>query len=324
MEIALALGGGGIKGTAHIGVIDRLEKLGFKIKAIAGTSAGGLMGAAYAAGNSPLKILKAIHDINSTEMYRRIPGDGPSIMGHAGLVNALAELLGGKTFAELNIPFACTAVNLNSSREIYLREGKVLDAAVATMAVPGILPPIQRGDALLVDGAVLDPVPVCLARLLAPNLPIVAVVLTPIVENWESIPKSNILEIPILPIPVLTPILHGFSRLRFGQALKIFTQSLDINTMMITELRLKIDRPDVILRPDVSGIGLFDQIDMIAMVESGRQAVNTQLSLLYREVSWRGKVDRLFRHYSPINLLMVLRDSNVTMVEPTKLAENDT
>jgi NTE family protein len=323
MDIALALGGGGIKGGAHIGVIDRLENLGFKIRAIAGTSAGGLMGAAYAAGNSPLKILKTIHDIDSAEMYRRNPGDGPSIMGHAGLVNALVGLLEDKTFADLAIPFACTAVDLNSSREIYLREGKVLDAAIATMAVPGILPPVQRGGALLVDGGVLDPVPVCLARLLAPHLPIIAVVLSPDVEAWERSPKSEILENSALPIPGLTPILHSFSRLRFGQALKIFSQSLNINTMMMTELRLNIDRPDVILRPDVSGIGLFDRPDMIAMVESGRKAVDAQLSQLYREVSWRGKVDRIFRHYRPINVPMVLGAGKTNKSDAKKLGEND-
>jgi NTE family protein len=318
MEIVLALGGGGIKGVAHIGVIDRLESYGFQIKAIAGTSAGGLVGAAYAAGNSPLAILSAVQNIDAAQMYRRHADDGPSILGHAGLVEALGSLLGSTRFENLDIPFACTAVDLNTSTEIYLQEGKVLDAALATMAVPGILPPVQTGDLLLVDGGVLDPVPVCLARLLAPNLPIIAVALSPAAEEWPNIPATNIIENATLPIPVPSSILHSFSKMRFGHALRIFSQSLDISSMMMTELRLKIDRPDVILRPDVSGINMFDTVQPLTLVEAGRKAVDAQLQNLYRECSWRGKVDRLFRRITPIGSPEVLRESSLPADQPAK------
>jgi NTE family protein len=319
MDIALALGGGGIKGTAHIGVIDRLLSLGFRVRAIAGTSAGGLMGAAYAAGNAPLDILKAVQNLDAATMYRRHPDDGPSVLGHAGLVEGLSMLLGERTFADLLIPFACTAVDLNSSREIYLREGKVLDAAVATMAVPGILPPVQNGNNLLVDGGVLDPVPVGLARILAPDLPIVAVVLSPEVEDWEHIPFNHKLGTGPLHIPGASSIINSFSRMRFGQALRIYSQSLEISTRMMTELRLKIDRPDVILRPNVSGIGLFDRVDPLILVEAGRKSVDDHLAELLKETSWRGRIDRLFRRIKPIEEMMVLSRNQVEIVEKPPL-----
>lgn len=316
MDIALALGGGGIKGAAHIGVIDRLESLGFRVRAIAGTSAGGLMGAAYAAGNSPAAILQALEKIDFATMYRRHPDDGPSVLGHAGLVEALSNLLGERSFSELQIPFACTAVDLNSSREIYLQDGNVLDAATATMAVPGILPPVQVDELLLVDGGVLDPVPVGLARLLAPDLPVVAVVLSPAVDEWEQKPQKNTLaSTPLGPVP--SSILHSLARMRLGQALRIFSQSLEISGMMLTELRLKIDRPDVILRPDVAGIGLFDRIEPFSLVEAGRKSVDPHLPELLREVSWRGKMDRLFRRIQPIGEPMVLRRKQVPVVNKT-------
>jgi NTE family protein len=306
MDIALALGGGGIKGTAHIGVIDRLEKLGFKIRAIAGTSAGGLMGAAYAAGNSAMEILKVVQNLDAATMYRRHSDDGPSILGHAGLVDGLSILLGERTFADLQIPFACTAVDLNTSREIYLQDGKVMDAAVATMAVPGILPPIRSGNFLLVDGGVLDPVPVGLARILAPDLPIIAVVLSPEIGEWEHIPFNHKFGAGPLPIPVPSSIINSFSRMRFGQALRIYSQSLEISTRMMTEMRLKIDRPDVILRPEVAGIGLFDRVDPLVLVEAGRKSVDEHLNELLRETSWLGKVNRLLRRIRPIEEMMVL------------------
>jgi NTE family protein len=309
MDIALALGGGGYKAVAHIGVLDRLENYGFKIRAIAGTSAGGLIGAAYAAGNPPQEILKAVQSLDPAKLYRRHNDDGPSILGHAGLVEILTAMVGQKFFTDLKIPFGCTAVDLNSSREVYLRDGKVIDAAEATMAIPGVLPPTQDGTALLVDGAVLDPVPVALARILAPDLPIVAVVLTPAGDDWDQIPPNDILVSSTLPIPLPGPILHSISRMRIGQAMRIFYQSLEISSMMVTELRLKIDKPDVIIRPVVYSVGLFELADPVQMVAAGQNAVDDQLRNLRRETSWRGRVDRFFRQISPVNEPDVLRRS---------------
>jgi NTE family protein len=309
MDIALALGGGGFKAVAHIGVIDRLENHGFRIRAIAGTSAGGLIGAAYAAGNSPLEILKAVQNLDPTKLYRRHNADGPSILGHAGLVEIITTLVGQKLFTDLKIPFGCTAVDLNSSREVYLREGKVIDAAEATMAIPGVLPPTQAGSVLLVDGAVLDPVPVTLARILAPDLPIVAVPLTPAGNDWDKIPPQDVLATSTLPFPLPGPILQSFSRMRIGQAIRIFYQSLEISSMMVTELRLKIDKPDVIIRPVVYSVGLFELANPLQMVAAGRDAVDDQLVNLRRETSWRGRVDRFFRQISPVNEPDVLRHS---------------
>jgi NTE family protein len=231
-------------------------------------------------------------------------------MGYAGLVEILSHLVGDRSFNDLTIPFACTAVDLNSYREVYLREGKVIDAASATMAVPGILPPFHAGSALLVDGGVLDPVPVALARILAPGLPVVAVALSPEVESWERVPPTNLLVSAPLPIPLPTPILQGFSRLRFAQALRIFTQSMDISAMMMTELRLKIDRPDVILRPDVYQTGLFELSDPLTLVDAGRRAVDDNLSLLRRESSWRGRIERFFRRVGPVVEPKVLKSQS--------------
>jgi NTE family protein len=311
MDIALALGGGGYRGIAHIGVIDGLQKSGFHIRAIAGTSAGGLVGAAFAAGNTPLQILHAVQSIDQGKIFRRRAEDGPSLMGHAGLIDALGHLLSERTFADLAIPFACTAVDLNTCREIYLREGKLLDAVSATMAVPGILPPQQVGPALLVDGAVLDPVPVSLARALAPGLAVVAVPLSPAADLWNTIPPTDILSTTPLPIPVPAPILQNFARMRFGQALRIFTQSMEISSMMLTELRLNIDRPDVILRPDVHQVAMFDQVDPMILIDAGLREVESKLPQLRRETSWRGGIDRLFRRIQPVNEPKVLHQPEV-------------
>src|SRR5574338_1118290 len=107
MDITLALGGGGIKGIAHIGVIECLENAGYHIKSVAGTSVGGLIGAVYAAGYSPREILALAEGLNQDKLYTRRPGDGPSLMGYSGLVDVLVDVLADAQFSDLKIPFAC-------------------------------------------------------------------------------------------------------------------------------------------------------------------------------------------------------------------------
>jgi NTE family protein len=301
MDICLALGGGGTRGISHLGVIECLRSNGFRIRAIAGTSIGSLIGALYAAGVEMPDILHAIHKIDVAALYRRLPGDEPSLLGHAGMTEALSVLLNDRTFADLDIPFGCTAVDINRSREVYLTSGRVLDAVLASSAFPGVLPPRKMGGALLVDGAILDPVPVNLARILAPGLPVVAVALQAAPEEWGTIPEANIIDTAPLPLPIPAQIIQGFTRMRIGQAVRIFTTSMDINSKMVAELRLRIDRPDVIIRPDVMQYGIFEMVNPEIMIQKGLEATQAKIDELRTAASWRGKVNRFFRKISPVD-----------------------
>jgi NTE family protein len=307
MDICLALGGGGTRGIAHLGVIDCLESNGFRICSVAGTSIGALVGGLYAAGCTTEKIKQTLQSFDMTDLYRRRHEDGPSLLGAAGLVEALSDLLRTITFADLRIPFACTAVDINSSKEVFLKQGSVMEAVLASSAFPGVLPPYQVGDALLVDGGILDPVPVALARSLSPSLPVIAVVLQPCAEDWGRMPEANIMDTAPMPIPLPSSIIHTFSRLRIGQAMRIFTQSMDINSRMVAELRLKIDRPDVIIRPDVVQFGMFEMVDADKLIEKGTAAAQNQLKEIRQAASWHGNVNRFFRRITPINEPTVLK-----------------
>lgn len=290
MEISLALGGGGIKGLAHIGVLAALEKEGFKVRAIAGTSIGGLIGAVYAAGYSPDEILKIAESLNRGRMYHRLPQDGPSLLGLGGVYDALVDVLGQSLFSDLKIPFACTAVDIRTAQEVYLNNGPVLDAVLATIAIPGVFPPRVRGEAELVDGGVLDPVPVNLARRMNPRLPVVAVALNPERSEWHRIPQFNFIPPHALPIP--SPILEGFTRLRVGQALRIFLHAMDISSRMLTEMRLESDRPEVVIRPDVHHYGLLDDVIAADLVEAGYQAGMRAAAQIHKALSWSSKLQR--------------------------------
>ncbi len=291
MDIALALGGGGSRGYSHIGVIRRLEQEGYRVRAVAGTSAGGIVGTLYAAGYSPDELEAMFAKLDQTKLFGRSSGEGPSILGLGGTTRVLEEYLGDLTFEKLKLPCAVVAVDIKSAREVVLREGSVLDAVLATSAIPAIFPPRQMGEHLLVDGATLDPVPVSVVRSLAPTLPTVAVVLTPLLGDGRDLLALR------FPTRIPAPIAERLSRLRLAQALNIYIQATDAGARMLTELRLKLDDPDVIVRPDVEGIGLLDQVDVHKIVRLGEEAMDAVLPDLKRATAWPNRLRR--KYFSP-------------------------
>lgn len=284
-DIALALGGGGAKGHAHIGVMRVLEQEGFNIRAISGTSAGGLWGAFYAAGYSAQEIELRMHQVQRNNLYARKSNDDPAMLGLAGLEELLFETLGDRDFEDLRLPFAVTAVDIDTAEAIVLRRGRVRDAILATIAVPGIFPPKLFNGRVLIDGGVLDPVPVNLARRLAPGLPVAAVVLSPPIDEWVKPSPPRLLD----SLPFLS---NYFSRLRIARAFNVFLRSVDIGGAMLTELRLELDRPDVIIRPEVPHIGLLDDVDSREVAELGALAAELALPDLRRAVGWRSRLSR--------------------------------
>ena len=286
MEITLALGGGGAKGNAHIGVLRGLEKEGFKIRAVAGTSFGGIVAVMYAAGYAPNEIEDVFAKVDQARLYGRSAEEKPSLLGFAGVRKWLDEVLPGRTFADLKIPCAVTAVDLNCGCEIVLNEGTVKDALLATIAVPGIFPAYSWHEWELVDGGVLDPVPVSVAHSLAPSLPVVAVTLhAPMGEPATS------MGVPV-PDGIPKPILDRLAHIRYAQAFDVFMRSVDVGNRAVAEYRLAVDRPDVVIRPAVSDIGLLEQVDVREVAQRGDEAVEAALPELKQMVSWTSRLRR--------------------------------
>jgi NTE family protein len=289
MDILLALGGGGTKGSAHIGVLRVLEREGFKIRAIAGTSAGGIAATVYAAGHPPDFIEAYMSRVDHRTFFGLPVRGEPAIIGTQGIVKAIKELLGDRTFQDLRIPCAVTAVNLDTHQELVLREGRVLDAVMATIAIPGIFPPKKWGDHLLVDGGVLDPVPVSVVREISSdiNLPVVAVTLT-------STPTERG-HLPALGSKAVEAVFTRIAHLKVAQAFEIFQHSIEIGMSAMTEMRFRIDQPDVIIRPDVRHIGYLDQVNVSEVVALGEIAAESVLPELRKSVSLRGRFRRWWR-----------------------------
>ncbi|OQX52079.1 MAG: hypothetical protein B5M54_09895 [Candidatus Aminicenantes bacterium 4484_214] len=162
-EIALALGSGAVRGYAFFPIIDRLEEEGLKIKAISGSSIGALVGAYYALHGELKSLFKTVTSMTRADYLKMLDPNFP----HKSLIKGEKvrqfledNFFGQYTFAETKIPLFICAVDIISKKAIYFQKGPIIDAVLASISFPGIVPPYQLGDSLFVDGGVLDPVPV--------------------------------------------------------------------------------------------------------------------------------------------------------------------
>ena len=165
-KVALALGAGGARGWAHIGAIRALVEQGIRPDIVCGTSMGSLVGAAYAAGE-----LERLEEWALSLGWRDVFGlmdftwRGGLIRGKK-LFEFMRARFGLQDIGDLPMPYGAVATELASGREVWLREGQVLDAVRASIAIPGVFAPVLRDGELLVDGALVNPVPVSMCRAL--------------------------------------------------------------------------------------------------------------------------------------------------------------
>ncbi len=162
-RLGLALGGGGARGLAHVGVLRVLEREGIAVHCIAGTSVGSLVGAAYAAGLDADALLEMALHIHWKDIARPVwPRQG--FISFAHLEAYLARLLGDPTFDDLKRPYAAVAADLRSGEQVVLRQGRGAPAVRASCSVPGIVVPAEIEGRLLVDGGIVNNLPISIAR----------------------------------------------------------------------------------------------------------------------------------------------------------------
>lgn len=245
-KIGLVLGGGGARGLAHIGVLKVLTRYGIPIDYLAGCSIGGFIAAAFAAGLTPLELdAEAIRMTRIKYLMRLIDLSGP----RRGLIEGnrmrdyLCDLLGKNTRIEdLSIPLALPAVDLLTGQLIVLQKGSLVDAVHATIAVPGLFTPVSLDGYQLVDGGLLNNVPVDLARNLGADITI-AVDVSP--NSMQATTEKN--ELNQIGWPAWLP---PFAR-DFYMAELIMVSAL-------TEIRMRETRPEIMIRPCLpAGISIF-------------------------------------------------------------------
>ncbi|MDR3563861.1 MAG: patatin-like phospholipase family protein [Negativicutes bacterium] len=228
--IGLALGSGGLRGMAHVGVLRVLEQENIPVSFIAGSSIGSLIGALYAAGLNSDMILKLALNLKRRHWLDFIIPKMGLVAGDRAL-EMLRLLTQHKSFDQMNIPLAIVATDLNQGREVVLREGEVAQAVRASISVPGIFVPYQMGDMLLVDGAVLNPTPIDVAHRMGADI---------------------VIGIDLVPSGTVANITNMFD---------VLIQSIDIMERELFQNRLPYC--DVLVRPDIAHISpsAFDSVE---------------------------------------------------------------
>jgi NTE family protein len=272
-RLGLALGGGGGKGAAHIGVLHALGVLGVPIDVVAGTSIGGIVAALYGAGYDPFEIEQWFLKATARRILERDPTSS-GLLGTRRIELLLREAIGDRTFADTRVPLAMVAVDIGTAEEVILREGSLVEAVLATIAVPGVFPPHTRGDRVLVDGGVLNNVPVDVARGLAGRV---------IAVDLGMIAPTFVVQPPVEELSVIWSPRRWLPRTQ----ITIAERALSIMMAQLTEHRLKLHPPDVLLRPSVGTVLPFDFSRTIEGRLLGERAVFEQRAAIESLKRWR-------------------------------------
>ncbi len=162
-RFGLVLSGGGARAVAHIGVLKALEEMGLKPAMLSGVSAGALVGVLYAAGHSPERILALVKEEGNFSLARffRYPG---GLFSSDNLRRILRNLVPSDDFATLLIPLVVTATDLLNGSVLHVSDGPLHEVVIGSCAIPSVFHPVPYNDSLLVDGGVLDNLPVAPLR----------------------------------------------------------------------------------------------------------------------------------------------------------------
>lgn len=286
--VGLALGSGSARGWAHIGVLRALERAAIRPDLICGSSIGALVGAAYAVGELDrfeqwvlglgIKEVVSFMDFNLS---------GGMLKGER-LMDFFRRNFVDRPIEELGLPFGAVATALHSGTEVWLRSGSTVNAVRASIALPGLFTPVQRDGRLLVDGGLVNPVPVSLARAMGADI-VIAVDLNADIlgrhlrqeapaqdegaERGEWMRRLQENFGSLLPEPAA-------GRLRLPSMLDVLTSSLNIMQVRITRSRMAGEPPEAVVAPRLAHLGLLDFHRAREAIDAGQRAAEASLPFL--------------------------------------------
>ena len=256
-KIGIALSGGGARGLAHLGVLDVLEREGIHISAVAGTSMGSVIGALYCSGITIKEILKYLE----TSAWKRFVISGPFALPNLPSLNSrnvdriLGKFLQEKTFADCQKPFCAVAADIVSRKKVFMTKGKLTDAIKASVAIPGIFEPMVREGMVLVDGGVLEPVPIDAIRTMDVDF-VIAVALNNI--DRREIPTNKISIFGIIDLSL---------------------------SMMEREIENQyFHKADIVIQPKTGDFGIFEFGKALEIIEVGREQTRQKLAEIKKKI----------------------------------------
>ncbi len=265
VKVGLVLGGGGARGYAHIGVLRALEKRKFAVAAIAGCSMGGIVGALFSAGFSSDKIYEIFSDVDMFHLLDRSRMGG--LIGGKGITRNLEKYLPA-TFADLKIPVAVTAVDVQLGKVVVLNRGALLPALRATSALPGLFAAVRHEGRILVDGGLLNGLPVDIIRTMT---------LSPVVAVHTGAPPDRKLVFDderTFWEKLREPVLRGKRPLILEMMMKV----IDVPQAPLTSIRLSLNPPEVLIRPALDpDLKIEDYARIDEAVDAGFEAACQKL-----------------------------------------------
>jgi NTE family protein len=301
-KLGLVLGSGGARGWAHFGVFRAMDEAGLRPDLIAGTSAGAMVAAFYAAGR-----IKDLHGIATQLKWKDVLYYFSDLSHNwTGLVDGrkieqlFRSILGHLTIQELAIPLAIVATDVQSGRAVVLRKGDLVDAIRASISIPGIFSPVMTDGLMLVDGGLVDPVPVALAREMGAEKIIAVDVLGSVrarVSAETAKREAPTTRVAVLPevwkkdASLVDNLKRSIQRisatgaasrpwLRKSRRMHLFdvlSNSIRIMEIQIAEASIRRDKPDILIRPGLADIGILEFQSVQEAEIAGYQATKQAL-----------------------------------------------
>ena len=284
--IGLALGSGSARGWAHVGVLRTLLEAGIRPDIVCGSSVGAIVGAAYATGK--LDSFEAwirglrMRDVISLMDFRLAGG----MLKGEKLVSFFRHHFEDCQIEDLPLPFAAVATALHAGNELWLREGSLVDAVRASIALPGLFTPVMVQDRLLVDGGLVNPVPVTLARAMGADIVIAVDLNHDILQRHLQEPDEPVQRSPWLqsiqntlgswlPDSVTDAVSSPLPSM-----LEVLATSINIMQQRITRSRMAGDPPDMVIAPRLAHLSLMDFHRAQEAIDIGRQATEFLLPVM--------------------------------------------
>lgn len=270
--LGLALGGGGGKGSAHLGVLRELERIGVEIDVVSGTSIGAIVGAVVAAGYTASEIERAFRDTT----LRRILSLDPASWGLIGsdkVATVLYDLLGNTNIEDLPKPYAAVAVDLITGHEVVLERGSVVEAALASSAVPGVFPPRRVEPYILADGGIRNNLPVDVARRLGAD----RVIAVNLIGAFDQFSVNDPHKMSMFSWRRWVPLTQ----------LALAERAISVMVHQITLGRLRESPPDLLLSPDVNRISMADMLHLDDGLQAGIDSIAPYLDEIDALRRWR-------------------------------------
>jgi len=300
--LGLALGGGAARGFAHIGVMRTLLANGIVPDVVVGTSIGAVVGGLHAAGRLDTfeEWGRSLQGMRNILGYLDIRLDGSGLLGGEKLASRLEKAIGQIQIEDLPMKYASVATEVRTGHEIWLTHGRLVEAMRASYALPGIFSPVMIGDRWLVDGALVNPVPVSAARALGAEIVIAVNLSTDVFTHSTTIHAHGAMPAPVAaPVTEETPAKRRFPRIFslertvkrefFGTAARpgissVMIDAFNIMQDRITRARLAGDPPDLLITPRVGQFGWFDFHRAEDLIAHGARAAERALESIQETI----------------------------------------